>query len=221
MKKYFIIFAVIIAAAGCSKQKPELREMISMGAKVKSVQCDSLSGSCSFDVYSDKYVNSRDTEPIGFDAEILDGASWICFEEGGGRVSKFGSSTINLKYDANTGVKRSASIRLSTGDRSEVITVKQKGHIDEYIYLDGTYGLVPKDGGQYTAVVRSNIVPAMLDVKKATGLEQWSLHNGILTFKIAPSESRDIRNIDVVLYFVDGWGDEISDKITLKQEAGK
>lgn len=221
MKRMMIILAAMVAAAGCDKQAAEFREMISMGAKVKTVQCDSLSGTCSFEIYSDKYVNSRDTEPIGFEAQIVGGASWIRFEDGSDRVSKSESSSLNLHYDANTGVKRSASIRLTAGDRTDVVTVKQKGFVDQYLILDGTYAQVPKEGGVYTAVVRSNIVPALLSVKEAKGLDDWNLRNGILTFRIGASESRDIRNIDVVLYTIDGWGDEISSKVTLKQEAGK
>ena len=223
MKKLlFICIGAALAAVSCDKQDAESVRMISLGAKEKSVVCPVEYSACEFYVYADEYINSRDCTPISYEAEILGDASWLTFEENGGRfIEKTGSGLLPLRVDANQGVRRMSKVVLRADTRTDTLVVKQEGVYREYIRLTGDYPTVPAEGGTYEALVESNVLPAFLKVSCSDGVTDFEMAHGVVTFTIGPSPSRDRRTLTITVSTVDGWGETVGGSVSLTQSPGR
>lgn len=226
MKK--ILFFVILSASaiGCTNMNDaEFVNIISMGAKVKEIKCTQEAGGCEFYIVANEWVAYHDTVSLAYDAKIIEGAEWMRFKENGSdAMSRNGSGIIAFEYTANRSVRRCGRILLQSGNRVDSLKVKQEGKYQETVKLvsDLEPGYkVPAEGGTYTFTIESNILPAELQVKAAKGLGESFIRANILTVTILPSDSRDDRKIDVTVYKVDAWGEEISSTVTLTQIKGK
>lgn len=223
MKKLIpICIALVLSAASCTRQNAEYVPMVSLGASEKIIECPVEFSNCEFYVYADEYVNSRDCEPIDYEAEILDGQAWIAFGDNGSSIiNQRGSGPLRVQLDANTGLRRSARIVLRAEGSTDTLSVRQEGVYREYIRLGGEYPEVPAEGGTYEAVVETNVLPSLLKVSASAGITDFEIAHNLVTFTIGPSPSRDRRNLTLTVSTADGWGETVSGSVTLQQEAGR
>jgi hypothetical protein len=223
MRKPVLLYILaVLVLASCTRQKAEYVRMISLGASEKVLECPVEYSECEFHVYADEYLNSKDCSPIGYEAEILDDASWISFGDNGTRfINKKGSGALRLRLDANSGLRRSARVVLRAEGRTDTLSVRQEGVYREYIRLKGEYDAVPAEGGTYEALVETNVLPAFLKVSGSAGIDDCALAHNVVTFVVGPSPSRDRRNLTVTVSTVDGWGETVSGSVTLQQEPGR
>ena len=223
MKKLILIcISLVLAAFSCTKQNAEYVSVISLGASEKVIECPVEYSECEFFVYADKYVNSRDCNPIDYEAAILDNQSWVAFGDNGTAfINKRGSGPLRMHLDANAGLRRSARIVLRAEGRTDTLTVRQEGIYREYIRLVGNYPVVPAEGGTYEAVVETNMLPAFLKISGSAGITDYGMSHNLVTFTVGPSPSRDRRSISITVSAPDGWGETVSGSVTLQQEAGR
>lgn len=222
MKKLIYIIGSLLAVVSCGRSEADSVRMISLGAKEKTVECPVDYSACEFYVYADEYVNSKDCTPIDYEAEILDDAAWLSFEENGGHfIEKRGSGLLSLNVDANQGVRRMARLVLRADTRTDTLSVKQEGVYREYIRLNGEYPLVPAEGGTYEAIVESNVLPALMTVSVSDGVVDYEMSHNVVTFTVGPSLSRDRRTVTLTVSTVDGWGETVSGSVSLTQSPGK
>ena len=222
MKRIFILAATAAAVMGCSgKNNAEFVDVIALGAKVSEVKCPQQYGDGSFFIIANEWVANHDTVGIAYDARIVKGSEWLSFKENGSdAISRKGSGYLEFEFTTNRGLRRCATIMIQSGNRRDSLKVKQEGLYSESIKLvsDLPSGYkVPEEGGNYSFRIESDILPAELMVKKARGLGEAYMSGNILYVEILPSDSRDERKIDVTVYKLDAWGEEISSTVTLTQ----
>lgn len=222
MKKTFIAITLAIMAIGCTdKSSPEFVRIIALGAKVKEVKCAQSAGDSLFVVIANEWVSNHDTLGVSYDARIIKGSEWMQFKDNGSdAVSKTGSGPLAFEFTSNRGLRRCATIVLQSENNIDSLKVKQEGLYAESVNLvnDLPSGFkVPETGGNYSFRIESDILPSELMVKKVKGLGVARVTGNSLYVEILPSDSRDDRKINITVYKLDAWGEEISSTVTLTQ----
>lgn len=223
MKKLILILISVAGISSCSAilDDAEYAPDIKLGAKVKTVDCYSTYGDCSFDVVSN----------CEYKASIVKGAEWLSFtdQEGATTLTLKGNSTLFLSYTANRGYRRSAKVVLSSGERNDTLTVKQIGAFDQHLISDTQKIDVPGEGGKYSVGISTNLLKKdlkfeTLDSKgyQLSGkADKYKYADGLFSFIILPSESRDEKTFFVRIYALDDWGEKVSASITITQQPGR
>ena len=225
MKKYLLMWGIISAVglSSCSDifDDAEYAPDIKLGAKVKTVDCYSTYGDCSFDVVSN----------CEYKASIIKGAEWLSFT-GQGETTELamkGNATLALSYTANRGYRRSARVVLSSGERRDTLTVRQIGAYEQQVVSDTERIDVPGEGGKYSVGITTNLLKKdfmfeTLDTKGyqlSDRVDKYKYVDGVFSFIIMPSESRDEKTFFVSIYALDDWGEKVSSSITVIQQPGR
>ena len=192
-----------------------------LGAREKIVSCYSTYGECSFDVVSN----------CEYTARIVKGAEWLSFkaDEAAEEIQLQGSSTLELSYTANRGYRRSALVVLSVGGRHDTLSVKQVGAYQELVKSDTGSLSVPGEGGAYSVGISTNLLKKdfhfeVVDAKDyplSGKADSFKYNDGVFSFRVLPSESRDEKTFTVRLYALDDWGEKVSANISITQKPGR
>lgn len=227
MKK--LIFMVCICSAAwisaCSKMldDAEYAPDIKLGAKEKTVECGRTCGECSFDVVAN----------CDFSASIIKGAEWLSFieNEGATVMGLSGNTTLSLSYTSNRGYRRSGALVLNAGNRSDTLTVRQFGSYAQEVLSDTDYLSVPGEGGSYSVGITTNLLRKdfrfeTVDTTKnhypLNGkADKFRYSDGMFSFRVLASESRDDKVFIVRIYTLDDWGDKVGADIIINQKAGR
>lgn len=225
MKKLLLIYGIACTAglSSCSAilDDAEYAPDIKLGAKVKTVDCYSTYGDCSFDVVSN----------CEYQASIVKGAEWLSFTGQGdtATLTLKGNSTLFLSYTANRGYRRSARVVLTSGARSDTLTVRQIGVFEQHIAVDTDKIDVPGEGGKYSVGISTNLLKKdfMFETLDSKGYQlsdkadKYKYDDGLFSFVILPSESRDQKTFLVRIYALDDWGEKVAASITITQQPGR
>lgn len=194
---------------------------IKLGAKEKTVECWETYGACSFDVVSN----------CEYTARIVKGEEWLCFEDDkdASELSFKGSRTLELAYTANRGYRRSGCVVLTVGERRDTLLVRQHGAFEQFILSDEESITVPGEGAGYSVGITTNLLKKDFHFETVdtnnyplTGrADKYKYTDGVFSFRVLPSESRDEKTFIVRLYALDDWGEKVSADITITQKAGR
>lgn len=194
---------------------------IKLGAREKTVECPANYGECAFDIVSN----------CDYTAAIIKGSEWLAFSgyDNASLLKLSGSTTLNLSYTADRGYRRSAILVLSAGKRQDTLTVKQMGTYDERIVADTESLAVPGGGGTYSVGITTNLLKKDFAFETVDArdyplngkADKFKYSDGVFSFRILQSESRDEKTFIVRLYAIDGWGEKVSADITITQKAGR
>ena len=222
MKRVLLISSLCMIAISCSNifDDAEYADDIRLGAKIKEVECLSEYGECSFDIVSNSTYSAR----------IIKGSEWLCFTDSNESERIFeGDSRISLSFTSNRGFRRRGVIVISSGQRHDTLTVKQEGVYQPIVESDTDALMVPGEGGQYNLSIRTNLVKKdfLFETVDARGLPvigkvgEYVFNDNILSFRVFPSESRDVKNFIARIYALDEWGEKIKADINITQSPGK
>lgn len=194
---------------------------IKLGAKEKTVTCAENYGACSFDVVSN----------CNYTVSIVKGAEWLSFTgyDDQSPLQLSGSTTLSLSYTSNRGYRRSASVVLTSGSRHDTLTVKQLGIYEQVVEADRQSLSVPGVGTACSVGITTNLLKKdfAFETVDASGYpltgkaDKFKYTEGVFSFRIRPSESRDEKTFIVRLYALDDWGEKVSADIIVVQEPGR
>lgn len=194
---------------------------IKLGAKVKSVECEETFGECSFDIVSN----------VEYTATIVKGAEWLSFtgNEGVSEQTLRWSSTLGLSFTANRGYRRSGRVVLSAGGRTDTLLIKQRGIFEQELTSDTEAISVPGAGGTFGVGITTNLLKKdfhfeTVDTKDYPlngKADKLRYSDGVFSFRVLPSESRDEKTFIVRIYALDDWGEKVKTDITITQEPGR
>lgn len=223
MKKIYKIISLGLLAAlsACSAlDDAQYAEDIKLGAKVKLVECLDNYGQCSFDVVSNgPYM-----------ASIIKGDEWISFTGSDeSSISLKGHTTLSVLYTSNRGYRRKGLIVLSSGSRKDTLIIKQEGSYKEKVSVGTKTFNVPGEGGRYSVTINTNLLPKDFhfetvdtrDYPLVNRVDDYEYENNIFSFRVLPSESRDIKTFKVRIYAMDDWGEKVAGDVTVTQQPGK
>lgn len=223
MKKLLLLGFIVAVSASCARilDDAEYAPDYKLGAKVKTVDCYLTSGECSFDVVSNCEYN----------ASIIKGSEWLFFKENEdvSDITLSGSRTLEFVFTANRGYRRSARVLLSVGGRKDTLIVKQLGAYEQIVESDTKSIMVPGEGGEYSVGINTNLlkkdflfeVVDSKDYPLSGKADSFKYTDGVFSFRILKSESRDDKTFVVRLYALDDWGEKVSANITITQKAGR
>ena len=204
MKKILYILAAAFAFAACESLKPESIDIVELGIPAENIEVPQTAGQDGVKVIADR----------DYSVDIVSGADWLT-------PGIANSDTLSFAFSANTGFRRSAVIRVSSGSREDFLQVRQRGVFTEKLSLGDTSVTLPAEGGPVGTRVISNL-PAdyfTLFASDDKVITKLHLEGSILHFEVQPSTSRDARNFYVSVSCEDGWGETVEATITVKQNA--
>lgn len=220
MKYLLTIIGLCFLVACTALDDAQYADDIKLGAKVKLVECLDNYGQCSFDVVAN----------CPYSATIVKGDDWLSFTENdASTISLKGHTTLTLSYTSNRGYRRTGRLVLSSGTRYDTLTVKQEGLYREKVSV-GTKTLnVPEEGGRYSVTVTTNLLPKDFrfetvdtrDYPLEKKADDFEYENNVFSFRVLPSDSRDVKTFKVRIYALDDWGEKVPGDVTVTQQPGK
>ncbi len=204
MKKLIFMALCCAAAVSCGKLFPDKVDVVQLG------------------IVQDFVVASSAGEPVG--AKVISDRDYSFGVEGDApwmNVEQATRDTIIFSVEPNKGVCRSVYVSVSADGRTDRIQLRQEGRWQESISLHDSSADVPAAGGHVSTRVISNLPSdylkvSTLDIKAIAGL---SLKDYILSFDVLPTTMRDRKTYTVAVIYTDGWGREITETLTVKQDA--
>lgn len=209
MKRLFL-FILAAAAISCSKAQPERIEIVRLGANPKTLQASEFVDTCSFKVISD----------AGYVARIIQGANWASFLDGNHIIEGNGNGTLEVKVNANTGIRRTAKIVLEYSNRSDTLKVYQKclPEYDETVVLSSTAVTIAPEGGSVNIGFTTNVPRSILTASAySERILDLRTDNDELSFRVEANRNYNPLNTKVTLSFINGWEQKQSAEVTVFQ----
>ena len=218
MKKILSIIA--IAAACCAScidgyvyDDAHYAEHVSLGATEKEIICEPTEGTCVFNVLTN----------CDYEASIISGENWTSFADTDLLSTKrtVNDKVLTFDYKANNAGNRVAKIVLAAGNRRDTIAIKQKGLYDEHVEVSTTTVAAPVEGGTFS--VRTEIYGLLeKDLKISTIHTDIVTNilmddNKVLSFDVLPNKTQNPRTAEIIISFVNGWGETEKTVITVNQ----
>lgn len=204
MKRTLYILAGVLAFAACDSLKPEPIDIVQLGIPAEAIVVPETSGEDGVKVIADR----------DYSVEIVSGADWLT-------KGIAQNDTLSFYFEANSGFRRSAVIKVSAGSREDFLQVRQRGVFAETLSLSDASITVSAAGGAVQTRVNSNL-PAdyfTLFASDDKAIRKLRLEGNNLCFEVLPSSSRDARSFYVSVSFEDGWGEIMDASITIRQNA--
>lgn len=206
MNKTLSFFIAVLAVAACDSLRPESIDLVQLGIPAETIEVPQTAGEDGVKVIADR----------NYSMEVISGAEWLT-------PGIAQSDTLSFSFEENSGFRRSAVVRVSSGSREDFLQVRQRGIFAETLSLSVVSVTVPAAGGSVEARVISNL-PAdyfALFASDDKVIDKLRLEGNILRFEVLPSSSRDARSFYVSVSCEDGWGETVEAAITVKQNAYK
>ena len=145
MKRLITYIALCLTCAVACEQLPEDVQIYGVGCKMSEVALGIDAGEYALEVYADGE----------FTATLDKNDSWIRFSdyEDARTISGNGDMTINLEYDINKGIPRTAILTLVRGTNTFELSLNQDGILEGGIEIEQKNISVPSSGGQFGAKV--------------------------------------------------------------------
>lgn len=203
MKKYLSILLAAILCS-CESLRPEQVEVVELGIAPEDIIVTETAGEDGVRVIADR----------AYSLEIIEGSDWLS-------PGISASDTLSFSFKANGGFRRSGRIRISADGRSDEIVVKQKGIYTEKVLLSEHNLTAPAAGESFELRIHSNLPSDYFSVSSSSddAVTKLLLENYILSFGVSPTTNRDKRTYTVTVYYKDGWGETVSDTVSITQEA--
>jgi len=204
MRRQIVYIIAAVAVCACSKLLPEEIDVVQMGIVQENVVAE-----CNECSVGAKVISDRD-----YALSVNGEAPWM-------KIVEATRDTIVFRLDENEAFCRSVYVNISANGRVDSVQVRQKGKWKESIALSETFVEAPVEGTPISVRVMSNLpsdylVATTLDDKAIGNI---SIKDYILTFDVLPTHNRDKKTYNVTVSYVDGWGETVSAKITVIQEA--
>lgn len=209
MKRLFF-FLLAAAAISCSKSQPAYVEIVKLGAKPKTVEVSEYVDTCSFEIISD----------AAYVAKIIQGGNWASFLDGSRIVEGSGNGTIEVKLNANTGIRRTAKIVLEHSGRSDTLRVYQKclPEYDESVVLSSSSVTIAPEGGIVNIGFTTNVPRSLLTAfAYSERILDLKADNDELSFRVEANRTYNPLNTKVTLSFINGWEKKQSAEVTVFQ----
>lgn len=203
MKKYLLI----LLAAGlcaCDSLRPETVDVIQLGMAPDDITVPATAGEDGVRLISDR----------DYKMEIIEGGDWL---SKGIAIS----DSLSFHFKANEGFRRSGRIRIEADSRSDELVIKQEGVYVEKIQLSEHSLSAPAEGLNVSIRVYSNLPSDYfsLSVSNDKAISHLRLEDYILSFDVNPTTNRDKRTYEITVACTDGWGETVSDRVSITQEA--
>lgn len=204
MKKILYMTVALIFSVSCGKMLPDKFDIVRLGIAQDTVIAPARQVRIGAKVLSDRdYELTIETE-----------TPWL-------EVISATSDTLIFSLAENDGFRRSAVVRIGAAGREDKLRVCQEGKWKESVRLSESEVISPAAGMKVSARVISNL-PS--DCLKASTLDtraisNLTLNDYILSFDVLPTTNRDSKLFTVKVYCTDGWEEEASAQITVRQEA--
>lgn len=212
MKKFIIYIALCLAAAVSCEQLPDQVKIYGVGCydpttgtALHDVDLGIDAGTCTLTVYADGE----------FTASFSDEDNWIRFSEYGDAktVSGAGDMSLQLEYDINKGIPRTAVLTLERGTNVFEVNITQDGILEGGIVFEQKNLSVPFEGGQYGAKVITKISPEDISFNvsyDAKDDEEWlsglTLKNNFICFDVKANLASKIRHAVITVKYEGGKG---------------
>ena len=197
MKRILTLVSAVLSAIACNSLRPTELDIVQLGI-----------------VPDDIIVPSGAGEDRDYALELLSGADWLT-------VGLTARDSISFSFASNEGYRRSARLKISASGREDELLIKQEGAMAAYAVLSAHSLSVPAQGGSFELRLSSSLPSDYFSVS-VTGnstVRNMRLSDYILTFDVAPTTNRDKRSYVVTVSYLDGWGDAVSDSVTIVQDA--
>ncbi len=222
-----IIKSLMLAMTACFAVSCVVEEMdytsdVDLGAKVdgKIIEVTADAGTLDIEVFSNKT----------YKAEVVSGEDWVSLKklassEATSEISLTGDSKFVVDYDRNARFRRMAKIVLSADNRKDTLSIKQVGPVEATIELPDNRLFLEQEGGEMRTRFISKIDFAEIDINieyadpNDTGwLSEFERVNNYLSFRVGEKLSESPSRKAVVTFsYTDGWGEVVSDKMSIMQ----
>lgn len=198
MKRFIILSALaVLTAVSCNKQNEKIiYEGTALGVEQPAYFVESEAGTVHIDVISNREYT------IACDAPWASMPSTAAAREG-----------FDVRYDANDGVSRVATITLSiSAAHADTVQLRQKGLLIPELELDtDSFFLDGSHGGSQDVVLSTNLLDSeiFLDVNYSDAGANWlkaGVKSSVLRFSYENNPSEFTRSAQIVLSYVDQNG---------------
>ena len=198
MKRYIIYIVLCLAAVISCEQMPDDVRIYGVGCRMSEVALGVDAGEYALEVFADGEFTAS-----------LDGQdTWIRFSgQGDARtVSGSGDMTLNVSYDINKGIPRTAVLTLTRGTNVFELSFNQDGILEGGIDIEQKNISVPSEGGQFGAKVITKLSEQDLSFEVTYKEEEevdWisgvGLKNNFICFDVKANLSEVIRHAVIVI----------------------
>ena len=212
MKRFIIYIALCLVAAVSCEQLPEEVKIYGVGCidpekgtPLHEVALGVDGGKYTLKVYADGE----------FTATLSEEDNWIRFSDYGDSKTIVGSGdmSLELSYDINKGIPRTAELVLERGTNVFEVSITQSGILEGGIVFEQKNMSVPFEGGQYGAKVVTKIKSEDLsfetsyDNEADTGwISGLCLKNNFVCFDVKANLSESIRHAVITVRYEGGEG---------------
>ena len=203
MKKLSLLICAA-ALCACESLMPEKIDIIQLGIVPDYIVVPGTAGEDGV-----KLISDRD-----YSFEVVDGADWLS-------PGIAQTDTLSFSFSANEGFRRSGRIRVSAGSRTDELLVKQQGIYAERIQLSQNTLTAPAEGRSVELRIYSNLPSDFFSVSASSdkAIGRLTMEDYVLRFEVNPTTNRDKRTYTVTVSYIDGWGETVSDQVSITQEA--
>ncbi|MBQ7268330.1 MAG: BACON domain-containing protein [Bacteroidales bacterium] len=204
MKRILTLVSAVLSAIACNSLRPTELDIVQLGIVPDDIIVPSGAGEDGVRIIADR----------DYALELLSGADWLT-------VGLTARDSISFSFASNEGYRRSARLKISASGREDELLIKQEGAMAAYAVLSAHSLSVPAQGGSFELRLSSSLPSDYFSVS-VTGnstVRNMRLSDYILTFDVAPTTNRDKRSYVVTVSYLDGWGDAVSDSVTIVQDA--
>lgn len=197
MKKIYLFLSISLCAA-CTKVQPQEVELVALGGKPKSIEVAATVDTCTFELISN----------VDYKAQIVQGGNWASFLDDSMEMEGSGNGTIQVKVNANTGIKRVAKVVVEHSTRSDTLLVLQNclPEYEETIVLETKSVIIPPEGGSaqiaYTSNVPDHLITTFAYSDRILNLVK---DKGNVLFEVDANDTYNPLNTKVTLTFINGW----------------
>ena len=191
---------ILLLAAACVKS-PEYPQVCGVGFPGgDEVSCEYQAGRISVEVLSSGE----------FTATIDEDATWLRFADkpSSRTLTASGDLDIRFEYDINRSVPRSAKVTLRCGTNQAVLTVTQKGLLDNGFELKTSGMAASYEGGQQSVLVYTKMKDFQFDVEYLQKDNGWVnniyVQNNFLCFELDANWTESIRHAVLVVNYDGG-----------------
>ena len=198
MKRYIIYIVLCLAAVISCEQMPDDVRIYGVGCRMSEVALGVDAGEYALEVFADGEFTAS-----------LDGQdTWIRFSgQGDARtVSGSGDMTLNVSYDINKGIPRTAVLTLTRGTNVFELSFNQDGILEGGIDIEQKNISVPSEGGQFGAKVITKLSEQDLSFEVTYKEEEevdWisgvGLKNNFICFDVKANLSEVIRHAVIII----------------------
>lgn len=204
MRKTVLFGFAAACLCACQSMLPEKVDIVSVGIVPDDIEVAASAGEDGVRVIADR----------DYSVEVVSGADWLS-------SGLAGSDTLSFSFSANEGFRRSGRIRISACGRADELLVRQQGPFREKLSLSEHDVAAPVPGCSVSIRVLSNIPSDYFTATSSNdaAIDRLMLVSNVLSFDVLPTTNRDKRSYTVKVAYTDGWGEEISDSVTVIQDA--